>query len=59
MHLKVDTGLSRNGVPESDWQSVIDALVASDDVEVVGIWSHLASADVIGATSVETQRAAF
>ena len=59
VHLKVDTGLSRNGVPESDWASVIEALVSAEDLEVVGIWSHLASADVIGATSVEKQRAAF
>ena len=59
VHLKVDTGLSRNGVPECDWASVIEALVSAEDLEVVGIWSHLASADVIGATSVEKQRAAF
>jgi alanine racemase len=59
VHVKVDTGLSRNGVPESDWAEAIAALAASDDVEVVGIWSHLSSADVIGATSVATQRAAF
>jgi alanine racemase len=59
VHLKVDTGLSRNGVPESDWAVVISALASSDDVEVVGIWSHLSSADVIGTTSVATQRAVF
>lgn len=59
VHLKVDTGLSRNGVPESGWSAVIEALCSSGDVEVVGIWSHLSSADVIGTTSVAVQRALF
>ncbi|MGI9136011.1 MAG: alanine racemase [Candidatus Nanopelagicales bacterium] len=59
VHLKVDTGLSRNGVPEHDWAEVIAALASSDDLEVVGIWSHLSSADVVGSTSVAAQRAVF
>lgn len=59
VHLKVDTGLSRNGVPESDWASVLAALAANEDLEVVAIWSHLSSADVIGTTSVADQRQVF
>ena len=48
IHIKVDTGLTRNGVPRSAWEPVFKAArVAQDEgaVEIVGIWSHLASAD--------------
>jgi len=46
VQLKVDTGLSRNGVPFEQWQSLLDAATGSvADVEVTGIWSHLACAD--------------
>jgi len=48
VHLKIDTGLSRNGVQPHDWADVLDdaAKAAADGlVEVVGVWSHLAHAD--------------
>ncbi|HNJ78209.1 MAG TPA: alanine racemase, partial [Marmoricola sp.] len=43
VQLKVDTGLSRNGCPESDWSNLFEqaaALQASQVIEVTGIWSH-------------------
>ncbi len=48
LHLKIDTGLSRNGVPAAGWADVLDdaAKAAADGVaEVVAVWSHLAFAD--------------
>jgi alanine racemase len=62
VHLKIDTGLSRNGAPSYDWQQV--CAVAADAehagaLEVVGIWSHLAAADEPGHPSVPVQVEAF
>lgn len=48
VHLKVDTGLGRNGLTPADLPDVLDAALraqAEGAVEVVGIWSHLAFAD--------------
>ena len=44
VHLKVDTGLSRNGCPMSDWDALVQAAHRSP-VEVVAVWTHLANAD--------------
>lgn len=45
-HLKIDTGLSRNGCPPAGWPALLDAVEkAGDQVEVVAVWSHLAYAD--------------
>ncbi|MFP8962485.1 alanine racemase [Streptomyces nanhaiensis] len=48
VHLKADTGLGRGGAPPSQWPRLVDAaLKAQADglLEVVGLWSHLGSAD--------------
>lgn len=48
LHLKVDTGLSRNGAQPADWADLLDdaAKAAADGAaEVVAVWSHLAHAD--------------
>ena len=62
VHLKIDTGLSRNGAPSYEWQQVC-AIAAdaerSGAIEVVGIWSHLAAADEPGHPSVPLQILAF
>lgn len=47
VHLKIDTGLHRNGVLPEDWaDAVAEARRAEGDglVELVGIWSHIAEA---------------
>ena len=47
IHLKVDTGLHRNGARPEDWADLVRAAVAEQSrgrVEVAGIWSHLADA---------------
>ncbi|WP_460776177.1 alanine racemase [Microbacterium sp. GXF7504] len=45
VHLKIDTGLHRNGVRREDWPPFVDraaALEAEGRIRVVGVWSHLA-----------------
>lgn len=62
IHLKLDTGLSRNGADVADWEELVlaaRALQARGRVEVIGIWSHLADAGVGDAASVAQQRARF
>ena len=47
VQFKLDTGLGRNGVPESEWGRVFEraaALEASGDIHVRGVFSHLSSA---------------
>lgn len=47
VHLKVDTGLHRNGVRPEDWPAFVArarALETEGVVEVVGVWSHIAEA---------------
>ncbi|MBM7770275.1 alanine racemase [Actinokineospora baliensis] len=44
IHLKVDTGLCRNGCPPESWSELVEAAAASDN-EVYAVWSHLACAD--------------
>ena len=48
VHLKVDTGLHRNGFPLEQWESVCahaSELERTGQISVVGIWTHLADAD--------------
>lgn len=48
LHLKIDTGLSRNGAPAAAWADLLDAAAkaaADGGCEVVAVWSHLAHAD--------------
>jgi alanine racemase len=62
VHLKVDTGLTRNGSTLAEWPAVCAAAaeaVTSGAVEVVGLWSHFAAADEPGAASVGQQLDAF
>lgn len=62
VHLKVDTGLSRNGAAAAGWAQLFDAAVEAEQagaVEVVALWSHLASADEPGHPATALQVAAF
>ena len=46
VHLKVDTGLNRNGASAAEWEGVLRqarGLVAEGFIQVVGIFSHLSS----------------
>ncbi len=47
LHLKIDTGLHRNGARPEDWPDLVSAALAAERegrVEIVGLWSHLADA---------------
>lgn len=46
IHLKVDTGMSRLGVPIARLESFLDSLAELPQLEVEGVMTHLASADV-------------
>jgi alanine racemase len=62
VHLKIDTGLSRNGATADDWPAVCAAARHAEQLgrlEVVGLWSHLAAADEPGAASVAEQQLAY
>jgi alanine racemase len=62
VHLKADTGLSRNGSTPDDWPELVaGARVAELEglVRVTGLWSHFATADVPTDPSVTSQLAVF
>ncbi len=62
VHVKVDTGLTRNGVPLEELSDVLLAVrAAANDglLDVAGLWSHLADGDTPGADSVRHQRERF
>lgn len=62
VHLKVDTGLGRNGVMAEDLDSVLPGLLkaeAEGAVRLVGLWSHLALADEPDHPSVRAQQVVF
>lgn len=59
VHLKVDTGLGRGGCPPALWEQLLARAVQEPRVDVVGVWSHLASADVPDSPDTDAQLAAF
>lgn len=63
VHLKADTGLSRNGSPlDHTWDAVCAAAVEAESagaIVVVAVWSHFATADEPGHPSIQDQLAAF
>jgi len=62
LHLKVDTGMSRGGATARAWPDVVGAALAAEasgDAAIIGIFSHLACADMPGHPSIDTQIAAF
>ncbi len=51
VHLKIDTGLSRNGSTAGDWPELIGSAAkaaATGVIETTGIWSHFVYADSPG-----------
>jgi alanine racemase len=62
VHLKVDTGLSRNGSYVADWPELVAASAkaqAAGEVTVIGVWSHFAYADEPGHPTIGRQIEAF
>jgi alanine racemase len=62
VHLKVDTGLSRSGSYVLDWPDLVASSAkaqAGGEIAVIGVWSHLASADEPQHPTIGRQLAAF
>jgi alanine racemase len=62
IHLKIDTGLSRNGSYVTEWPDLLAATAgaqAAGEIDVVGVWSHFAYADEPGHPVIGQQIAAF
>jgi alanine racemase len=62
LHLKADTGMSRGGATAADWPALVDTALAEQAAgraRIVGVWSHLACADIPGHPSIAAQLAAF
>jgi alanine racemase len=62
IHLKVDTGLGRNGAFGDDWPILLDAargIEAEGAVRIVGVWSHLVYADEPTHPTVRSQQERF
>jgi alanine racemase len=62
LHLKADTGMSRGGATAADWPGLVAAGLAAEaagQARIVGLWSHLACADIPDHPATEAQIAAF
>jgi len=62
VQLKVDTGLSRGGVPLASWADVVDRArrgVEAGEWAVTGIWSHFSSSDEPDDPANDAQERAF
>ena len=44
-HLKVDTGMSRLGIPWREWEAAVDVLPSLKNLKIEGVMSHLAVAE--------------
>lgn len=62
IHVKVDTGMGRNGALPADLPTLLTAIAAGEqrgELSLAGIMSHLACSDVLDDPSVPAQIAAF
>ncbi len=59
VHVKVDTGMGRVGVPESGWGGTLEMLDAATGLEVDGFATHLACADEPARDTTSRQLDAF
>jgi alanine racemase len=58
VHVEVDTGMRRNGVPAAELRSVVQQLTDAR-IEVAGLWTHFAAVDGAGVEGARTQLAVF
>lgn len=59
LHLKVDTGMTRFGIGLTDLPRVLEQIRQSPNLELEGVSTHLASAEVVDSQDVEAQRDKF
>lgn len=61
-HLEADTGMSRGGSPLAAWPGLLRRaleLQAEGAVEIAGLWSHFACADIPGHPAIDAQLESF
>ena len=59
VHVKVDTGMGRIGLQPGEVAGVMAMLRAAPHVEIVGLWTHFATADERDASFAKEQTALF
>jgi alanine racemase len=62
VHLKIDTGLARNGACPADWPQLCAAAAEAEQagaLQIIGVWSHFAAADEPGHPATGHQLEAF
>jgi alanine racemase len=59
VHLKVDTGMARLGASIEEFPQLLTMLRAAQHVKLEGLFSHLASAEVVDSPQVDEQLARF
>ncbi len=59
VHLKLDTGMGRVGVPAPEAERLVRRIAASERLELEGVFSHLASSEVLDAEDAAAQIAGF
>lgn len=62
VHLKIDTGLSRNGCAPRDWPDLVTQAAKAEHAGLISakaVWSHLACADEPGHPSIDQQAERF
>ena len=58
-HLKIDTGMNRLGLRYDNLSHTLPELLASDNLELVGLYTHFATADMPDHPLMEEQRTRF
>lgn len=59
VHLKIDTGMNRIGVRPQSAEALVEAACKARNCEVVGVFSHLATADELELSAAREQIEAF
>lgn len=59
VHLKLDTGMARLGLPLSELDNFAERMKALPEVELEGVFSHLASAEILDADDADRQQQRF
>ncbi|MCX7725712.1 MAG: alanine racemase [Chitinispirillaceae bacterium] len=58
-HCKIDTGMTRLGIKPEEIDVLINELPNATHLKFKGIFTHLASADIVGTNTVEKQHSLF
>ena len=59
VHLKLDTGMRRVGVPQADWSAAFEQVRDAEGLKLEAVWSHFAVADEPDHAFIAHQAAEF